>query len=261
MENVKNMTIKQVVNFGCSFAYGNRAAQFNKLCSEHKNTSSFIADKLSIPEINLARPGNSNDGIFDNILCWIAANDKKTIASSLVLVGWTNGARFGFVSDDIKASNKSRPGKELGPVAEEAFTAGPLNPYRFLIDKWDKRWSAHLINYEETSRLSLYRHALALQYTAKVHNMKYIQYHSLRPSLGSSNKATVYNENNLLKTMLVTDNFFSFESKSLQALTNNNPSRYFVSEKDSHPNHQACKEWADDIYMWMSGHKNFGWRF
>jgi hypothetical protein len=261
MENVKNITIKQVVNFGCSFAYGNRAIKFNELCSEHKNTSSFIADKLSMPVINLARPGNSNEGILDNILCWIAANDRKTIASSLVLVGWTNGARFGFVSNDIKASNKSRPGKNLGPVAEEAFTAGPLNPYRFLIDKWDKRWTPYLINYEETARLSLYRHALALQYAAKAYNIKYIQYHSLRPSLGSSDVATVSNENNLMKTMLVTDNFFSFESKSLQALTNDDPNRYFVSEKDSHPNHQACKEWADDIYMWMSGSKNFGWRF
>lgn len=253
------MKIQQVVNFGCSFAYGNRAIQFNELCKEHKNTSSFIAEKLGVPELNLARPGNCNEGILDSVLCWIGNNSKKTMASSLLVVGWTNGGRFGFVSDDIKASNKARPGKELGPVAEEAFTRGPLNPYRLLIDKWDKRWVPNMINVEETARLSMYRNALSLQYVALAKKLKYIQYHSLRPSLGSSNPNTIYAENEIMKKLIHTQNFYSFENKSLQTLTNSNPSSYFVSDKDSHPNHKAYELWADEIYQWFEANKKFGW--
>jgi hypothetical protein len=60
--------------------------------------------------------------------------------------------------------------------------------------------------------------------------------------------------------MLVTNNFYSFENKSLQELTNSNSSVYFISQKDSHPNHRAYKEWADNIHAWMNNNKNFGWQ-
>lgn len=253
--------ITTIVNFGCSFAYGNRAAEFDTLCEEHRSPATYLAERLGLKEINLARPGNSNEGIVDTVLLWLSKTPTEQVRESLVLVGWTGGHRFGYVSDDQKVSNKIRVGKGAGKTAEQAFSMGPENRYRYQIDKWDDRWAAQYINLQETARLSLYRSLLAFSAIEHKHELKSVQYHGLSayPSSAYDAWANRYLENDDLKKMISTERFYEFETASLQGLTKKDRGLYFVSETDSHPNQVAYKAWTDLLYDWMCSRDFFGY--
>ena len=255
------MKIAKIINFGCSFAYGNRAASFSFLGSEHKSVASGLAKHYDLEEFNLARPGNSNEGILDNVISWIATADKKDKSNSLLLVGWSGASRFGFVSDSIKMSNKARPAKEDDPVAENAFTAGPPNPYRYVIDKFDDRWATQSINLLETGRLTLYRSIISLQALEKIHDLKIIYYHSLKPMRPEEfPDINLYEENDKMSALINTDRFYRFQEMSLQEMTNENMNKYYVSSTDSHPNHVAYARWTRFLISWIEKNNRFGYQ-
>ena len=56
--------MSKLYNLGCSFAYGNCAPRRNKLCNQHKGPGTYIAKYLDRKEVNLARNGNSIDGVL-----------------------------------------------------------------------------------------------------------------------------------------------------------------------------------------------------
>ena len=255
------MTIRKVVNFGCSFAYGNCVDRHDHLSPNHRSVATGIAETYGLTEINLARPGNSNEGILDNVLSWISSTTKKERSSCLLLVGWSGASRFGFVSDLPRVSNKPRVGKEAGPTAETAFTLGPANPYRFVIDKFDDRWVNFHINFMETGRLVFYRSLISMQALATKNKMKIIYYHSLQPMRTKDfPEAMIYEENDEIRKLINVDQFYNFEKDSLQEVTNSDKSKYFVSHKDSHPNHIAYNYWNDQLVNWIEENKRFGYQ-
>lgn len=255
------MKIRNVVNFGCSFAYGNCAESHDRLSSEHRSVATGVAETYGLTEINLARPGNSNEGILDNVISWLSVTPKKERDNCLLMVGWSGASRFGFVSDLPRISNKPRVGKDAGPTAERAFTLGPTNPYRYVIDKFDHRWAEHYINLMETGRLVLYRSLISMQSLAARNKMNIIYYHSLQPMRTKEfPEVQIYEENDNIRNLINVDQFYKFEKASLQELTNSNKVKYFVSPKDSHPNHIAYNDWNGELVKWIEENNRFGYQ-
>lgn len=254
------MKIETVVNFGCSFAYGNCAESYDQLINSHRSVATGIAEHYGLAELNLARPGNSNEGILDNVISWIADAGPEERDSCLLLVGWSGASRFGFVSDNARMSNKPRVGKDAGPTAESAFTLGPPNPYRYVIDKFDGRWANNYINIPETGRLVFYRSLISLQSLALQNSLNVICYHSLHPMRVQDLDIKIYEENDKIRSLIGTDRFFKFEKASLQDLVNSDKKRYYVSPKDSHPNHLAYDEWNGELVNWIEDNQRFGFQ-
>lgn len=252
------MTIDKLVNIGCSFAYGNQAESLGKLNGIHKNTVTYISEWLGKTEINLARPGNSNEGILDNFLDWISVSSMEERKSSIVFIGWTSGIRFGYVSDLEQASNKPRTAKGKSKEASIAFTCGPSNPYRFKIDKWNSRWKDQFINVQETAILSLYRNIIATQAVAFKYGIKVVHYHNIDPRWLTQDSIG-YDVNDHLKSLIDQSTFFGFDKISLQAFANSDKDRYYVAVDDSHPNHVCYELWAQKMLEWMRQNNNWGW--
>lgn len=255
------MSIKYLVNFGCSFAYGNAANATNQLSDKHQNTVSIMAEQLGLEEINLAHPGNCNEGIVDDFLYWIASNNKKITDASIAVFGWTTGLRYGFVSDTPSFSNKERVAKGKSQPAATAFRLGPSNAYRLKADKWtDPRWNAHVINREETARINLYRNIMAAQSHAKKFNVKSIHYHSLSMKWGIRDLSTMpYEIADKIRPLIDTKHFYQFEGDNLQDLANSDTAGYHVAYDDSHPNHICYELWANKLLEWLRDNQYFKW--
>ena len=244
---------KQVVNFGCSFAYGNQASEHGVLCGKHRSLATWIAEYYNLTELNLARPGNSNGGIVDTILNWVSTTDQDERESSLLIVGWTSGFRYGFVSYAEMVSNKVRVTKD-DITAREAFILGPENAYNYRTDRWDQSWKSSLIDLYETARLSLYRNVITANAIAAQYNLKMYNYHGLdshwyfKDNDGSNFK---YKLNDNIRSLVNFDTFYKFEEFSLQEFANTNAAMYHVSAVDSHPNHVCYKEWSEKICKWL----------
>lgn len=236
----------KLVNMGCSFAYGNQAGKYGHLCGLHKNSVTFLAEWLDVDELNLARPGNSNEGILDNILHWISTTTQEQRQDSILIIGWTSGLRFGFVSDIVQASNKERLAKQSSPEASMAFVLGPQNLYRYKIDKWNLRWEDQMINLRETAVLSLYRSVIAAQSVASHYGLRMLHYHGLDPRW-STKDGDDYRVNSDIRHLIDTEDFYGFEQHSLQDVANSNPMKYHIADDDSHPNHVCYERWAREM--------------
>jgi hypothetical protein len=247
------MSCNTLANFGCSFAYGNQASGFNTLCGYHRSPASWVAEFFNLTEVNYARPGNSNDGIVDSVLNWLSSSDRDHISKTVVLIGWTSGIRYGYVSNSNFLSNRRRYKYALhDSIAEKAFSLGPPNPYSFKTIRWGDRNKDLLINFEETARLSLYRNLLTINALSQQYKFKAYHYHALDPFHYSeiTGKKKQDATNCSLRKLINTQFFYKFEEYSIQELANSNPQKFHISSADTHPNHLCYKTWAEEFCNW-----------
>ena len=100
-----------------------------------------------------------------------------------------------------------------------------------------------------------------MQALATKNKMKIIYYHSLQPMRTKDfPEAMIYEENDEIRKLINVDQFYNFEKDSLQEVTNSDKSKYFVSPKDSHPNHIAYNYWNDQLVNWIEENKRFGYQ-
>lgn len=243
----------QIINFGCSFAYGNQASSYDVLCGKHRSIATWLAEHYGLSEINLARPGNSNGGIVDTVLNWISTTNEDKLKNSIVLIGWSSGFRYGFVSDKELSSNKSRLKNADNITARDAFLLGPANVYRYHTDRWNSRHHIANINLYETARINLYRNILTMNAVAAQYNLKMYHYHGLDSHwyLENLDNNFLYEINDNIRRIIDINRFYQFEKFSLQQLANSNPKKYHVSSEDSHPNHICYKKWANELCEWI----------
>jgi hypothetical protein len=88
--------IKYLVTNGCSYSAG--ACMYtgdDEEVKKNQNKNRFskkLSEKLNCEEINLARPGGSNDRIFRTTFDWIQENKEK-VKDTLFIIGLTAFAR------------------------------------------------------------------------------------------------------------------------------------------------------------------------
>ena len=119
--------MSKLYNLGCSFAYGNCVPTRNKLCNEHRGPVTYIAEYLNIQEVNLARNGNSIDGVLRKLYTYDFEKD------GVVLIGVPPSGRFQVVGHLEQRYNKERGYKSglFGKTDESqtciryAYTKGP----------------------------------------------------------------------------------------------------------------------------------------
>ena len=95
----------KLYNLGCSFAYGNCVPTRNVICDEHKGPGTFLAEYLQREEVNLARNGNSIDGVLRKLYTYDF--DKNGI----VLIGVPPAGRFQVITGVEQNYNKERKAK------------------------------------------------------------------------------------------------------------------------------------------------------
>ena len=98
--------MSKLYNLGCSFARGNIADRCNHLCDTHLGPGTLISDYLNLEEVNLARNGNSLDGILKDLYFRDFDND------SLILIGIPPKVRFYVPTYEAIEQNKVRIGKQ-----------------------------------------------------------------------------------------------------------------------------------------------------
>lgn len=83
-------TYSRIIAIGCSYTYGAEALVPGVTNAECLKVAwpQVLADRLSVPVINLAISGASNDWIYYTLANWIARN-SHLVADSLIIVQWS----------------------------------------------------------------------------------------------------------------------------------------------------------------------------
>jgi hypothetical protein len=117
--------IKYLVTNGCSYSAG--ACMYtgdDEEVKKNQNKNRFskkLSEKLNCEEINLARPGGSNDRIFRTTFDWIQENKEK-VKDTLFIIGLTAFARVDLYDKKKNRYLPAQPfysGESIKLIAED----------------------------------------------------------------------------------------------------------------------------------------------
>jgi hypothetical protein len=188
-----------ILSVGCSF-----------LCdrSEIKPQVHFIAKQLNLELVNKSISGNGNVHIVYNTMAAILENPDKY---KLVLIGWSNPARWDFVT----APNKWFAIK-MGNVIPTA-TNKPMN----ISDTLFRHWAPQVI---------------LLSHWLRSKNIPFVMWNSLK---------TWNDGDSLLHTEIKNmKEFYRPTECHIEDLQNK---KEYISEDDGHPNQKSHNDWANNI--------------
>jgi hypothetical protein len=188
-----------ILSVGCSF-----------LCdrSEIKPQVHFIAKQLNLELVNKSISGNGNVHIVYNTMAAILENPDKY---KLVLIGWSNPARWDFVT----APNKWFAIK-MGNVIPTA-TNKPMN----ISDTLFRHWAPQVI---------------LLSHWLRSKNIPFVMWNSLK---------TWNDGDTLLHTEIKNmKEFYRPTECHIEDLQNK---KEYISEDDGHPNQKSHNDWANNI--------------
>ncbi len=176
-----------VVGVGCSYMNGDAIEDKNgNAYSAYSNPrpAGILSKKLNCEEVNLARTGLSNDGIFRRIYDWVEQNKNK---KTLMIIGLSGQARYPVQNRFTKKWYDLQPAhidsyddKALTKVNEHLTNGvGGVNELR----KWQEYYIKWIYN-EEQEDSKLQRNVMMLHYYLKGNNIDYYIFNSLEDSLG-----------------------------------------------------------------------------
>ena len=243
-ENLKRSIMSKLYNLGCSFAYGNCAPRRNKLCNEHKGPGTYIAKYFDRKEVNLARNGNSIDGVLRRLYTYDFEKD------GIVLIGVPPSGRFQVVGHEEQIYNKERAYKssifgktnEAQKCIRYAYTKGPnTRGDYFHTLKWAEVTSEHI---NETSSYHVLFNILKIQTRLKELGLKYYIYNSIGFKHNPKNEET-----KKIKEQIDWSYYYKPEYSMFDMVLSN--VEYELAEGDQHPNHYAYEEWSKDFIDWL----------
>lgn len=188
-----------ILSVGCSF-----------LCDRGsvRPQVSIIAEKLNLKLDNKSIPGNGNTHIVYNTINAIIENPNRY---KLVLIGWSNPARWDFVT---------------APDKWFAIKMGNVIP-----SATNKK-----INIEDT----FFRHwapqAVLLAYWLREHRLPFVMWNSL--------KTWEDGDSNFHKELLSMKEFYQPTICHIDELREK---KEYITENDHHPNQLSHNRWADNI--------------
>ena len=243
-KNLKKNIMSKLYNLGCSFAYGNCVPTRNKLCDEHRGPGTYIAEYLNIHEVNLARNGNSIDGVLRKLYTYDFEKD------GIVLIGVPPSGRFQVITNNEQIYNKKRGYKAsfFGKTDESqncikyAYTKGPTTKGDYFHTlKWAEVTNGDI---NETSSYHVLFNILKIQKRLKELGLKYYIYNSIGYKHDPKNEET-----KKIKEQIDWSYYYKPEYSMFDMVKSN--VEYELAEGDQHPNHYAYKEWSKDFIDWL----------
>jgi len=241
---LKGNTMLKLYNLGCSFAYGNCVPTRNVIGNEHKGPGTFLAQYLNRSEVNLARNGNSIDGILRRLYT------HKFDKNGIILIGVPPAGRFQVVSKIEQRYNKERATKasvfgKTTPAQnciKYAYTKGPeTRGDYFHTLKWPDFISEKL---NETAKYHVLFTILKIQTKLKELGLEYYIYNSVSPLGVPKNEETIS-----IKEQIDWSNYYKPEESMFDIVKSN--SDYELAEGDQHPNHLAYEIWFRGFVDWL----------
>ena len=167
-----------IIGAGCSFIHGSNilVEKDGKFAGNKLRAAKLIADKLGIPEINLAHPGASNDRILYSIYEYWSKNQTS---NDLYIIGTSGISRQLYYSNltekfwDIHAFDYMDDDTSL-KRSERLFGENTLDFYK----EWREKEAKYLFNIEvEQKKLCL--KILGLSSFLKLNNINHIFLNSI----------------------------------------------------------------------------------
>lgn len=230
----------RLINIGCSFSYGNRIAEFEKFADEHVSPAGLVAKHLGIPELNLASPGLSLDGVLRRLYTHEFNEDD------IFLIGLPPNCRVQSVDHKPRNQNKIRGYfKKPTEYRQHAFNGGPKRAEDwFVTRRWDNDYGAKIHVPETLTYWSFYN--ILLIQTA-LQGRKHYLYNSVH---GHMQLETEHVEIARLRDKISLDNYYMpLSGMQDEVLTNR---EYQISRDDTHPNHLYYKLWVEGFIDWMN---------
>ena len=241
---LKGNTMLKLYNLGCSFAYGNCVPTRNVIGNEHKGPGTFLAQYLNRSEVNLARNGNSIDGILRRLYT------HKFDKNGIILIGVPPAGRFQVVSKIEQRYNKERATKAsvFGKTSNAqncikyAYTKGPGQDGDFFHTlKWPDILTDKI---NETAKYHALFTILKIQTKLKELGLEYYIYNSVSPLGVPKNEETIS-----IKEQIDWSNYYKPEESMFDIVKSN--SDYELAEGDQHPNHLAYEIWFRGFVDWL----------
>ena len=243
-ENLKKNIMSKLYNLGCSFAYGNCVPRRNQLGDEHRGPGTYIAEYFNMHEENLARNGNSIDGVLRKLYTY---DFEK---GGIILIGVPPSGRFQVVGHNEQVYNKERGYKSslFGKTSEAqnciryAYTKGPVTKGDYFHTlKWAE---VSEDNISETSSYHVLFTILKIQARLKELGLKYYIYNSIGYRYEPKNEET-----KIIQSQIDYFNYYKPEYSMFDMVKSN--VEYELAEGDQHPNHYAYEEWSKDFIDWL----------
>jgi hypothetical protein len=216
----------------------------NNIGDEHKGLGTFLAEYLNREEVNLARNGNSIDGVLRKLYTYDF--DKNGI----ILIGVPPAGRFQVITGVEQVYNKERKVKAnlLGKTSQAqkciqyAYTKGPITRGDYFHTlKWTE---VAPVSINETAKYHVLFTILKIQTKLKELGLEYYIYNSVS-ALGEPKNE----ETKSIKKQIDWSNYYKPESSIFDMVKGN--VEYELAEGDQHPNHYAYEVWSKDFIDWL----------
>lgn len=248
----------KLYNLGCSFARGNLADSYNHICEKNIGPGTILSNHLNREEINIARNGNSLDGILKDLY----TNEFEK--DSLILIGTPPKVRFYTFGEKVVSKTnpfrKEKAREILGKFTKNklaentiihAFSKGPKSKKEnyFHTEKWQNINFNSEVDIEGHINYRFLLDILSIQSRLETLNLSYIIYNNLADLNYENNNW----ELNSLKKQINFDFYFKPHFKIFDWTNNSSPSNeiYRVATGDSHPNHKCYYKWFKELQPWL----------
>jgi len=234
----------KLYNLGCSFAYGNCVPTRNVIGNEHKGPGTFLAQYLNRSEVNLARNGNSIDGVLRKLYTYNYEKD------GIILIGVPPAGRFQVVSKTEQRYNKERATKAsvFGKTSNAqncikyAYAKGPeTRGDYFHTLKWPDMLTDKI---NETAKYHALFTILKIQTKLRELGLEYYIYNSVSAVGTPKNEETIS-----LKEQIDWSNYYKPEESMFDIVKTD--TKYELAEGDQHPNHLAYEIWFRGFVDWL----------
>lgn len=249
----------KLYNLGCSFARGNLADNFNQICEKNIGPGKILAEYLNREEVNLARNGNSLDGILKDLYTY---DFEK---NSLILIGTPPKVRFYAFSHKLVTKTNpirktkareilkklTQKNKDAAKTILYAFSKGPIPEKEnfFQTEKWQNLDFSSDIDIEGHINYRFFMDLLSIQSRLKELNNQYIIYNNLSDLNYENNNW----ELKKLKNRIDLNYYYKPYFKIFDWTKGNNPKSqiYQVATGDTHPNHKCYYKWFNELKPWL----------
>jgi hypothetical protein len=240
----------KLLNCGCSFAHGYNSIpldNYNILnqpglmspgtkrttATAYKSAGWHLAQSKDMEYIDIARNGNSNEGILRTLRTYIHLNDTKNL---FVLIGWTHAFRREYMSV-VTDKNKN----EFTQYREIPSSGSFLNSFAQgkspMMVEFNER-NFRPLAYDDHIEYRQYNIMLQAQQLLQLKNIPYLMYNACGNEHQSNDREVLQ-----LKDQIDKKNFFRFTGPSFDEYVLAN--RMYLSKDGGHPGPKGHQHLAD----------------